>query len=136
MSDPAFALQKALHDALRGETDAGDNVFDTVPASNAFPRITFGPGQSIGNFADCYDGTESFLEINIWSQKTAGLPEVKRISDQVREILHDAESSIEIAGHTLQLLEFQDSVFSRDDDERTSRARMTFRALTQPAESG
>lgn len=137
MSDPGWALQKAIFQALNGQTEAGEHVFDSVPASNPFPRITFGPGQSVGNFADCYDGTESFLEVNVWSNKTASMPEVKRIASQVREILHDAdETTLALEGHTLELMEFQDAVFSRDPDGKTSRARMTIRALTQPAESG
>lgn len=133
MSDPAFALQDAIYDALKGNTDAGNNVFDAVPASNPFPRITIGPGQTIGDFADCYDGSESFFQIDVWSSKTASMPEVKTIASQVRELLHDADLTLN--GHVLILIEFQDTAYSREPDGKTGRARMTLRALTQAESS-
>lgn len=132
MSDPSLALQGAIVAALRGETAAGNNVFDDVPGSSPFPRITLGEGQTIGNFADCYDGSEVFLEINVWSRKT-GFPEAKVIASGVRSILHGAD--LDLPGHTLELLEFQDTIYSRDPDGKTRRARMTLRALTQPKDA-
>lgn len=128
MPDPAYALQNAIHDALKGQTSAGNAVYDSVPPTGTFPRITLGLGQTVGDFADCYDGSESFIQIDVWSQKKAGLPEVKTIASQVREILHDAD--LTLTGHQLVLIEFQDTVYSRDPDGQTSRARMTLRALT------
>lgn len=130
MSDPAYALQDAIHDALKGATDAGNNVFDSVPHSNPFPRITIGPQQTIGDFADCYDGSEVFLQIDVWSQKP-GYPQVKEIASQVRDILHNADETLTLDGHVLGLMEFQDTVYSREPDQKTSRARINIRALTQ-----
>jgi hypothetical protein len=129
MSDPSLALQKALVAALRGETDAGVNVFDDVPTSDPFPRITLGEGQTIGDFQDCRDGSEVFIELNVWSRKV-GFPEAKTIASQARTILNDAD--LDLDGHVRDLMEFQDTVYSRDPDGRTRRARMTLRALTQP----
>lgn len=136
MSDPAYALQLALVAALKGETEAGDAVYDMVPsdarqievAKHTFPIITLGSGQTINNPADCYDGSEAFLQIDVWSRKT-GFPEVKQIAAEVRTILNDAE--LTLVGHRLDLMEVQDTVYSRDPDGKTSRARMTVRALTQ-----
>lgn len=140
MSDPALALQKAIVAALKGATGAGNNVYDDVPGrkkgeaadkdGGPFPRITLGEGQTVGNFADCYDGSEVFLQIDVWTT-TTGFPETKRIAGQVRSELHDAD--LQLDGHTLELLEFQDTVYSRDPDGKTRRARITLRALTQPA---
>lgn len=129
MSDPAYALQDAIHDALRGNTDAGDHVYDTVPSTNPFPRIVLGRQQTIGDFADCYDGSESFIQIDVYSIKTASLPEVKTIASQVRSLLHNAD--LNLVGHVLSLMEFQDADYSKDPDGKTGRARMTFRARTQ-----
>lgn len=131
MPDPAFALQDAIHDALKGTTDAGNKVYDGIPTpGNQYPRITLGPGQTIGRFADCVDGSEVFLQIDVWSQKT-GYPEVKTIASQVREILHNGDETLTLDGHVLELMEFQDTIYSREPDGKTSRARMTIRALTQ-----
>lgn len=130
MSDPALALQKAIYEALRGETGAGYNVFDTVPSTNPFPRIVIGPAQTIGAFADCYDGSESFLQIDVYSIKVGSLPEVKAIASEVRDILHDAELTLE--GHILELIAFESTVYSKEADNRTGRARMTIRAESHP----
>lgn len=130
MSDPALAMQKALFDALKDNTDAGSNVFDAVPSSDPFPRIVIGPAQTIGDFADCYDGSEHFVQIDVYSKKTASMPEVKGIASEVRGILHDADLTLE-DGHELVSIEFRDVNYSREPDGKTARARLTFRAETQ-----
>lgn len=127
--DAQLALQKALVAALRGSTDAGASVFDDVPASNPFPRITLGPSQALPNLADCMDGTETFLQVDVWSQ-TAGMVEVKRIAGQVRGVLQDAELALD--GHVLQQLLVDSTSYLRDPDGKIKHAAMTFRALTQP----
>lgn len=136
MSDPAYALQVAIFTALKGETEAGDAVYDMVPsdarqieiANRTFPLITLGSGQTVNNPADCYDGSEAFLQIDVWSRRP-GFPEVKQLAAEVRTILNNAELSL--VGHRLELMEVQDTVYSRDPDGKTSRARLTIRALTQ-----
>lgn len=130
MLDPALAWQKALVATLRGFTAAGQNVFDTVPSASPFPRITIGPGQSVGNRIGCYEGTESFLDIDVWS-RGPGYPEAKTIEGQVRDLLED--QILPLDGHVCELVEFRDAVFQRDPDGITSRARITIRALSQPA---
>lgn len=129
-ADPSLALQKAIIAALRGATDAAGNVFDTVPEGDAFPRVTVGDGQSIADLADCYDGTETNLQIDVWS-RAVGWPEAKRIASAVRETLHDADLTLD--GHHLELLQFEGAQFLRDPDGITRHVAMTFRALTQPA---
>jgi hypothetical protein len=131
MSDPSLALQAAIVAALAGTTEAGTNVYDQVPATDAFPRITVGEGQTVGNFADCYDGSEVYLDVHVWSREV-GFPEAKRIASAVRSALHDAP--LTLTGHTLELLQFRDARYLRDPDGRTSHVAMTFRALTQPAD--
>lgn len=131
MSDPSLALQGALVATLKAAaTEAGNNVFDQVPGTGAgpFPRIVVGDGQSIGNRADCYDGSEVFLDINVYTQ-AVGYPQTKRIASEIRTVLDDAD--LTLVGHRLELMEFRDAVFSRDPDGKTRRARMTIRALTQ-----
>lgn len=130
MRDPQLALQKALFVALDNQTNAGGNVFDAVPSGDPFPRITIGEGQGLADLADCYDGTETVLDVHVWS-RGQGYPEAKTIADQVRDILHDADLPLE--GHSLGLLEYQGSQNLRDPDGITSHIAMTFRALTQPS---
>jgi hypothetical protein len=129
-ADPSLALQKAITAALKGTTDAGGNVFDTVPGSDPFPRITVGDGQSLPDYADCYDGTISVLQIDVWS-RAVGWPEAKRIASQVREALDDGEFALD--EHHLEVITFEDAQFLRDPDGLTRHVALTFRALTQPA---
>lgn len=129
--DPALPLQGALIEAIKSfGTAAGDNVFDTVPASNPYPRVTVGMGQSIPDRADCRNATESFVQIDAWS-RAVGYPEVKRIADDIRDIIDTGDLTID--GHTLELLEIELSDYSRDPDGLTSRARLQVRVLTSPA---
>lgn len=128
--DPSLAIQKAIFAALLNNTAAGGNVFDRVSAANPFPRITHGSIVVNDWPYGCMAGSECFIDVDVWSREP-GYPQVKTIADQVREILDDADLTLE--GHHLELLSYRDSAVSRDPDGLTNRARMTFYALTQPA---
>lgn len=128
--DGQLALQKMLISLLRGQTSAGVSVFDQVPASNPFPRIVIGPSQSLPTTPDCMDGTETFLQLDVWST-SVGLVEVKNIAGQIRSILHDVDD-VDLDGHGLQLLRVESTQYLRDPDGTTKHAAMTLRALTQP----
>lgn len=127
--DAQLALQKGIVAALRTHTDAGASVYDIVPASSPFPRITIGPTQVVPNPADCMDGSETLLQIDVWSVEE-GYVQAKRIAGQVRAILHDASMTLD--GHDLQLMVSQSTNYLRDPDGLTAHAAMIFRALTQP----
>jgi hypothetical protein len=130
MSDPSLALQGAIVAALKAlGTPAGANVFDRVPDSNPFPRITVGGGQSVPVDEDCYEGTESTIQIDAWSRKV-GFPEVKEIASAIRSRLHNGD--LTLSGHTLELMKIETIAYERDSDGLTSRARIQLRALTQP----
>lgn len=131
--DPSLAIQGAIVAAIQAADPqiAEGRIYDQPPESPEFPYLSFGPFQSIGNRADCYDGTETFVEINVWS-RAVGLPEAKGIADRVREVLDRAELSV--SGHTLELFDFQDARAVRDPDGVTNRVIMNFRALSQPAD--
>lgn len=128
--DPALPLQGALIAAIKAiPTSAGNNVFDTVPASNPYPRVTVGIGQGIPELADCRDATESVLQVDAWS-RAVGYPEVKTIADKIRERLHDGE--LTVTGHKVELMLVELSDYSRDPDGLTSRARLSLRIVSSP----
>lgn len=130
-SDPSHALQVALVRELRAlGTAAWGNVFDQVPSGDPFPRITLGPWQSIPNDADCSEGTESFVQIDVWS-RAVGFPEAKGIAGTIRDRLHNGE--LDVSGHRVELMLVQSIDTSRDPDGLTSRARISLRILSQPA---
>lgn len=131
-SDPAFALQVALVRELRAlGTAAGEHVFDRVPEQrDPFPRVTFGAWQSIPDDADCYEGTESFVQIDTWS-RSVGYPEVKGIAGAIRDRLHNGDLVVD--GHTVEMMTVESIDYSRDPDGLTSRARISLRILSQPS---
>lgn len=133
MLSASLSLQKAIVAALKADAGVsalvGSNVFDTVPSSDPFPRITLGEDQVITERADCYIGEEIFVTIHAWSRKP-GFPEVKQIAGAVRLALHEAELSLDDC--RLVDLSSEDVRFMREQDGVTSHAVITFRALTEP----
>ena len=144
--DPAFALQKAIYKILNGATEAGENVYDRVPPGNSFPRIVIGEAETTnrrigtrkpknGPLIDhCfYAGSETTLFIDVFGGRDAeiGFPETKRIADQVRDILDDADLDLSAYGHRLEMLDFETTAHQADADGITRRALMVFRVWTQ-----
>lgn len=135
MPSVSLELQKAIVAALKADTAVNGlvagHVYDTVPSSDPFPRITLGEDQVIPERADCYLGDEVFITLHVWSRKT-GFPETKRIAAAVRTALHDAE--LELTGFRLVDLASDGERFMRDPDGLTNHAVLTFRALTEPVD--
>jgi len=127
MSDPALAIQRAYVDAIRSVV--GNIVYDQTPPADPYPRITVGDGQSIANLADCYDGTETYLDVHVWS-RSVGFPEAKGLADQVIDAVNDV--MLPLDGHTMELNLFDGSQALRDPDGMTSHIVLSFRILSQP----
>lgn len=137
MADPALALQAAIVAVLKGATEAGEAVYDAVPNGAPFPRIVLGPGQSLGNYADCYDGSESFWQVDAYDRPDPdgtglGFGRVKRIASQIRDLLNG--EGLVLAGHVLELNQVESAVYSVEPDGITRRARLSARFLTQPSD--
>lgn len=131
MSDPSLAVQGALVSRLKAlDTVAGTRVFDQVKKDRAFPYITVGPGQTIPIDETCADGSEVYVQIDVWS-RAVGFPEAKEIAGEVRMALHDQD--LIIPGHVCDRMEVRSMDFSRDPDGLTSRARIDLLVTTQPA---
>lgn len=72
-------LQKAIVDALKAAPAvAGGNVYDRVPTSNPYPRVTVGDEQTIDNGNTCSDGWEIYADVHVWSE-AVGRVEAKQI---------------------------------------------------------
>ncbi|RWE75252.1 DUF3168 domain-containing protein [Mesorhizobium sp.] len=129
MIGPEF--QKAQFAALHGATDAGANVFDQVPESNPFPRITIGDEQVIDDTNTCQAAWEVFSDVHCWSRPESGSKiEVKTIAAQVVTAMLGITT---IAGFTLVAINHQTTRFFRDPDGLTEHAVVSFRALIDPA---
>lgn len=134
MADPAVAIRAALVTRLKASGVA--KVYDEIPSTRTYPYTVLGPTQSIPEEegADtgevvCLDGTETFQQIDVWS-KVMNYTEVGAEAAKIRDALR---IMLTITGHRAILQEVQDVNLTRDDTNGLTRARITFRLLTQPA---
>ncbi|OBQ72395.1 DUF3168 domain-containing protein [Mesorhizobium loti] len=124
-------VQRAFFAALDGATDAGANVFDQVPPSNPFPRITIGDEQLLDDGNTCQDGWEVFSDVHCWSRPDNGSKvEVKTLAGQVVDAVRAITT---ISGFSLVSIEHQTTRVFRDPDGLTEHAVVSFRALIDPA---
>ena len=137
-TDPSLALQGAVVAAIKAlATEVGTRVYDRVARDTSgkitatFPYVSLGESDVLGNYADCYDGSDVSLAIHVWS-RDVGFPQCKRIASDIRTGLNNAELTLD--GHTLELLELERTNYLRDPDGLTSHAVLNFRALTQSAD--
>lgn len=93
MTDALAEVQRAVFGVLRNATAVKAAVFDRVPPSDPFPRITFGPGLVIPDDADCVRSLEVFLQIDVWS-RAVGAIEARKIAGEVYSLLHDTEPAL------------------------------------------
>lgn len=126
-SDPSYDIQKAIVALLR--VSVTEDTYDTPPERSPFPRITIGDGQVLANFADCYAGSETYLQVDIWSREV-GFGEAKTLANRVRAVLDD--KIVPLDGHTMEYMRFESAQYLRDPDGITRHVAMTFRILSQP----
>lgn len=132
MASPSLELQGAIVARLKVwpglASTVNGRVYDAVPSGAAFPYITVGEGDETSDDADCIDGFEISLDIDIWSRAN-GYPEAKRISDEVRKAIKSADLTLS----TNALVDFRhrQTRFLRDPDGLTSHAVMTFEGFAE-----
>ena len=134
MTDPGWALQKAVYTALIADADVlaalgGPHVYDHVPRKTETPYITF--GQSIvRDWSSATDTAhEHVLTIHVWST-AAGRKEVAAVMTAVRGVLHD--QALALDGHHLVNLRHEFSDIRREPDGDTLRGLLRLRAVTEP----
>lgn len=103
MADLSLYVQKAVFDALSADSAivsfVGNRIYDLVPDIQAFPYIEIGEGQSFewgddaltDNAEGCFDGTEDYLNLHIWS-RYAGYKEVKQILNALNSVFRSEKS--------------------------------------------
>jgi hypothetical protein len=132
MASPSLELQGAIVARLKAwaglSATINGRVYDAVPGNAAFPYITVGEGDETSDDADCIDGFEISLDIDVWSRET-GYVQAKRISDEVRKAIKSAD----LALPTNALVDFRhrQTRFLRDPDGLTSHAVMTFEGFAE-----
>ncbi|MCA0025472.1 MULTISPECIES: DUF3168 domain-containing protein [unclassified Mesorhizobium] len=132
MTSPSLELQGAIVARLKALPAVaaliGTRIYDSVPAPTTFPYVTVGPMDELSDDADCITGFSIAVDLNVWS-RAVGFPEAERISDAVRTGLLDPE--LALAANALVYFQHRQTVFSRDPDGLTNRARMSFEAFAE-----
>ena len=129
MTSPLLAVQAGVLAALKAAGAVAalvdGRIHDRVPANTVMPYLSFGPSQIVTDDADCIDGHEVFLQLDIWSREP-GTVQAAHIGDAVRTALHRRD--MQAAG-----LRFQTEIrfvnFFRDGDGLTSHGVLSIRAF-------
>ena len=129
----SFTLQHAIIAQLKQDTAllallGGDRVFDAVPAKAVCPYLSYGPVSMRDWSTGSNAGQEHFISISFYSRQP-GFREAYALSDTVIESLESAE--LELDGHKLIFFRFDTAEFRRENDSLTTRALISFRALTE-----
>jgi len=103
-------------------------VFDRVPEKAELPYLSWGPEQAISDDAEGITGFDVTIQIDAWSRKV-GLPEVKRIAEQVRLALTEQELALD--DNALVLLEHRQTRMLPEPDGLTSHAAIEFAAFIE-----
>lgn len=140
MSDPSWALQKALFARLREDASltallaphadpdvGGSAVYDAAPQGAAYPYVAF--DRSVVQNADLLNRRldRRFLYLSVWSQYQ-GQKEVMEIMAAIDEALHEKPLTLETGAAVSIRVERKDP--SRDADGTTYMGRVTLRILT------
>jgi len=132
MTSPTYELQGQIVTLLKASPELtaliGGRIYDRVPESPTFPYVSFGPSDEISDDADCIDGFEVTMQLDVWS-RAVGFPECRRIVDAVRKAL--PEGGILLADNALVTFNHRISRVFRDPDGLTSHGAMTFEAFVE-----
>lgn len=130
MTSPNLALQAALVARIRNlGTGAGQRVYSAIPeGSQTYPYVQVWPGFETPIDEDCWDRTESTMQVDVWADTTTYI-KTKEIAGAIRNALH--EQTLMIAGHTVDRIRVESITYS--DDPPLYRARMSISIETQPS---
>jgi hypothetical protein len=127
------ALQKAIVGRLKGDALltalVSGRVYDRVPAGAPLPYVHIRSIQVVDDGAECIDGAEVFIDLDVWSN-AVGKVEASRAASAVRKALHDAPLALD-EPYALTEIAHRDTNVGDGGDELLSRARLTFRALVE-----
>ena len=133
MTEPGFALQKAVVAALRADAALAAliaaRVYDDPPRDVVFPYVGIG-AQSLSDWDTASErGHLHRLTLDIFSRQ-GGRKEVRQIMAAIEAVLHDAALTLE--DHRLINLRFEFADIFRDEDGETMRGAARYRAVTEP----
>jgi hypothetical protein len=134
MATPELELQSAIVARLKADPGVAalvaGRIYDSVPASAAFPYVSIGPVDSVGFDPDCITGFDVAQQIDCWS-RAVGFPECKKIVDAVRTALHGKEEAMPLASNGMTFFEHRTTRITRDPDGLTSHGILGFEASVE-----
>lgn len=123
-------LQKAIVEVLKLAPPVADGrVFDRVPESDPYPRITVGDEQTADNGNACGDGWEVYADVHVWS-RAVGKVEAKQIMAQAVPRLLGISS---LTGFTIIAAELDAHRIFTEPDGLTTHGVITIRYVIDPA---
>lgn len=132
MASLKLELQGAIVQRLKADPAVAalvaGRIFDAIPQGAAFPYVSYGPGDFIRDDADCINGYQAFVQLDVWS-RTVGNPEALKIADAVERCLHDA--NLALPTNALVFFNHIQSDPARDPDGITTRVIMRFEGFIE-----
>lgn len=132
MTSPTLELQGAIVTRLKAQPAVtaliGQRIYDDVPAQPVFPYVSFGPSDELTEDAECIEGFEISMQIDVWS-RSVGFPEARQIADAVRQALHGYEFNL--TSNALVTFQHRITRMFRDPDGLTNHAALTFAGFAE-----
>lgn len=130
-TEPSLELQGAIVSTLKNTAAVtaltAQRIYDKPPASPSFPYVTVGDDQTIGDHAECLEGSvEVNANIHVWS-RALGKVEAKKIAGAIVTALNAV--ALTVTGYRLVLIEHTSTRHLDDPDGITSHSVVTLRAL-------
>ena len=129
---PTVELQAAIVAALKTAPAVaariGNRVYDSVPPKPVFPYVSFGPSDELSENADCIEGADIAIQIDVWS-RAVGSAEAKEIASLVARVLDDAD--LALAVNALVYFNHEATTVVRDPDGLTTHAVVRFSAFVE-----
>ena len=129
------AVQVALVARLKADTALtaliGGRVFDDVPPDGRaqHPYVSLGPEDWTDPMAECLDGENGVLQIDVWSREPGRL-ECKRITDRIATMFRDTALALPPPYRCVSVVLMQRQIF-RDPDGLTMHGMVQLRVLTE-----
>ena len=89
---------RAFRKSLKAAIDAaslGASVYDGAPASAVFPYIEIGSSDGIPNDADCVNGVDITMQVDVWGRDQGKMNPTEDLTFDVRDAIHEAQLTLD-----------------------------------------
>ena len=132
MPSVKLELQGAIVQRLKADAQVtalvNGRIYDQIPSGATFPYVSYGPGTFVRDDADCINGFQSFVQLDVWS-RAVGNPEALKIADAVERALHNVD--LALPTNALVFFNHVQSDPARDPDGLTTHVIMRFEGFVE-----